>query len=229
MTLVFHAFRSFLKFLQIFLAYKRLPVLWRSCFNILFNNNTKKLLTEYSHKNVIDEKTGFYSVNCSGFINHLLAENYRNALEEIRLFIRETSDYQGYKNGNPRTLQYIRFLNSTKPKKYWLPFRDARLLKPGDLLAYAKEIRKVTDSGQHIMVVAGTPSHTTKTNWIEVPIVDSTTEGHGSKDIRSLKGGIGTGSISLGINNVGNPIKIKWSPESKNTIDNPHVVMARLT
>ena len=221
-----------------FLYYHRLSNskvsrLWKAAFHIVLAIRSKIIISQYSKENTIYRVQDNYAdklcygVNCSGFINDLLSLNFKKHLDEIRRYIIETDDRKGYRDGNPRVLQYLRFIQSNKTKKYWQRITDARTLKSGDLLLFAHNTEKVTPSGQHIMIVSDNIQPNRNRGWINVPIIDST-NGHGKRDkeIRGEKGGIEESIVCLKVNDNGIPQRSKWSPDS--LPKRPTIVMARI-
>jgi hypothetical protein len=156
-----------------------------------------------------------YEINCSGFINHVLvSERFTKALEEIREFVFATNDRTCYKNTYyPRALTFVRFMLSEKQKKYWSAIKNVNEIEPGDIIAYAKELHKVTDGGQHMMIVSNQIKATTELDWFHIPVFDSTS-GHGPNDKRGDKESLGEGIIGLEFNGNKFPKRLKWSPES---------------
>lgn len=155
-----------------------------------------------------------YNVNCSGFVNHVLvSEGNFNAVREIREYIFANNDRTCYRDTYyPRALTFVRFIKSKDEKKYWKTIRNVNDIEPGDIIAYARNLKKVTNSGQHMMIVSN--SKKSEGKWLDVSVFDCTS-GHGSNDFRGSEGGLGEGIVGIEMNDDGTPKNIKWSADSE--------------
>lgn len=199
---------------------------------------SKKLSTRYSHDNIVDVERGSYAVDCTGFLSTvLISEKLQNALQEIKEFIEKTENIPKPKMAlQPYPLHYVLFLQSNHSKKYWQSVHDARLLEPGDIVAYTpmNHNNSTSDVGQHVMIVSEKIKSSSHQSWISVPIFDSTQKLHGKGDLRGERdltgknlGGIGQAEIMLEIDTMGKPSQIKWYPESQRPMRR-NITMARV-
>lgn len=208
-------------------------MLWAGAQALVKAVQTKRLISKYSHQNIVDNIRGSYEVDCSGFVNTVLvSQKLLGALQEIQDFTKTQEDpLLRPSDGQPWPLHYVHFLSSQRPKKYWLPIQDARSLEPGDIIAYTSssaEKNPHTERGQHIMVVANFIRSTPESpSWVLVPIFDSTSKPHGKWDWRAQDGGIGEATIGLGLDTAGVPKRLKWHPERRVSWER-NIIMARV-
>jgi len=208
----------------------KIPKLLQKAKEIVVGIKRKTLTTRYSHDNRVDVHQGFYEVDCTGFVNHILiSQKLVKALREVQDFIETERIVPKPKDGLPWPLHYTVFFDSEKPKKNWFPFTNAYMLEPGDVIAYTSNDTRANPSsedGQHIMIVAGRYIPIPKSR-IWVPIFDSTRKPHGHEDKRGREGGIGVAIIELELNLKGKPGRLKWYPGSKFSL-NRNITMARV-
>lgn len=198
---------------------------------------------DFSHNN-LPNNNGTYSVDCSGFVSLVLKhQNITNPIQEVINFI--PPDFSpNIINNTPSPLHYSFFLKNKPHKQYWDSIDNAYSLIPGDFIIYTRhsmEYQNVgqknynkklnTESGQHIMIVAG-KSHkkAADPHILWVPIFDSTKIPHGQTDTRSKynTNGIGEGTIGLVINEYNHPIQIIWEEQSEKFLQRD-IKMARIT
>lgn len=202
---------------------------WEEAKNIVIGIKNKKLFSKYSHSNKVDLSSGSYEVNCFGFVNHILiTQKMENSLQEVQNFIDSQENIPRPLNLNPCPVDYVLFLKAITPKQYWIPIYDAKLLTPGDIIAYSSDKKYISpEQGQHIMIVADTIKSSSGSPLIWVPIFDSTKISHGLDDSRKIGNGIGQGTIGLELDDQGVPRKLQWRTNSKKKLPRT-ITMARV-
>jgi hypothetical protein len=160
--------------------------------------------TKYQHNIYIDEFTGTYDVDCSGFVSYILGRVAVNHLNLIPLT-----------GSEPRLLahDYYNFLSSlpnetTNGWRQILYLRDARR---GDLIVWPLPAPNI-DTG-HIFVVAADPVPL-DANTFAVMAYDSSDIFH-YDDSRGdgpdqSKTGVGSGTFHLQINSAGTPVAFQF-------------------
>jgi hypothetical protein len=163
---------------------------------------TTMTASSYSHKTQIDGTT--YNVDCSGFIDYLLARVEPPAWGELRAATVK----------RPLARHYVAFLKT--PSGSWQRVARVADLAPGDIVAWKRpEDVRSTNTG-HVMLVASAPRAHGGTLW-EVPIIDSTALPHGRSDSRKATRatGVGKGSVLLDADGSGAPVAYFWSDGTK--------------
>jgi hypothetical protein len=99
----------------------------------------------------------------------------------------------------------------------WFHVVDATLLQPGDVISWQEpQGLQSTDTG-HVMVVAAPP--VAATGGVAVLVIDSTENGHGVMDPRTINHttGVGEGTIVLTTTTDGFPTGYRWSADPGET------------
>jgi hypothetical protein len=160
--------------------------------------------TTYSHHTHIDERTGRYDVDCSGFVGYLLRRAAPGARREL---VAATVH-------RPLARHFVELVER-------LPSRDARRwrriervadLRPGDLIAWLRPADSHSRDTGHVMVVAGLPA--ARRGGVDVPIIDASALRHGRGDPRAAgaASGVGRGTIVLETDPAGHPVAFRWAP-----------------
>ncbi len=161
--------------------------------------------TTYSHTTYIDESTGTYDVDCSGFTNFVIQQADSAAFTEL---VAATAP-------RPLAAEYARFFVALPAagSGSWHQVTVAMNLVPGDLVAWVEPPQlNSTDTG-HTFVVAAPPSM--GENEVDIEIYDSTATGHGSTDPRTIAGttGVGEASVAITVDAAGLATGYRWAVE----------------
>jgi len=144
---------------------------------------------------------GVYIVDCSSFVDHLLAKVNRPAYKSI---------VHSSGTPSPNTRNYYNFFNQLNDKKnhYWNKVESVNDLRAGDIVVFRQKYSD--DPTGHIMVVMKKPVK--KREGFQVQVADSAPFRH-SKDTRAIhKTGIGVGTLLLKVNpKTGKPLAYAWS------------------
>jgi len=173
--------------------------------------------SRYAHHTQIGG--GEYDVDCSGFVDYLLARVNAPALAELRsLSVKR-----------PLAKHFVAVLASETPKRHWSRVPTVAELTPGDLIAWDKPADVISTNTGHVMIVAAAPELVQEARW-KVSIVDSSASPHGSHDARhaSQTTGIGRGAIILEIGSNGEPIAYHWSIAKTSPRHDTRIVLARI-
>jgi hypothetical protein len=159
----------------------------------------------YEHTTFVDEATGTFNYDCSGFVGYALNRVLPSQLSAVKTF-------SGV--ARPLAKHYETFFASiTTTKSGWTRVMRAADLQPGDVVAWLKPADLVSTNTGHVMIVRLKPTLSTKRadEWI-VPITDSSASFHGSTDTRSPSGeGLGSGPIGIIVDTKGAPIRYRWT------------------
>lgn len=173
--------------------------------------------TEYSHTTAIDESSGTFKLDCSGFVDYALANVLPDAFAEL----------QQATVPRPVAKSFVDFVSA--PTGRWKRVMNASTLVPGDIVAWSlpKDSAPTTNTG-HVMIVAS-PA-TAATGEVQVDIIDASESGHGKIDARTASGatGLGTGRVAILVDGSGAPTGYRWSTESYSVPKTTTVVLAHL-
>ena len=173
----------------------------------------------YSHKTHIAGTT--YDVDCSGFVDYVLARVQPAAFEEVR-----TATVK-----RPLAKHYVDFFRQAAPENRsgrWQRIERVSDLVAGDLLAWKRPADLHSSNTGHVMVVLAPPRSRDKSAWI-VPIADSTASPHGKGDSRKAAGatGVGRGDVLVEVDAAGAPVAYVWSEGSRSRRHATEVAMGR--
>jgi hypothetical protein len=164
--------------------------------------------SHYQHKTHVDQAAGIFDLDCSGFVDYLLKRIAPRQYTELPI---EPGHVR------PRAVAYYEFL-ATLPKKPtpgWEPVHRFSDLRPGDLIAWKKELTaaETGDTG-HVMIVAEVPALTAKGRY-RATVFDSTKTPH-DDDTRPAGGdGIGRGDLFFYVDTEDRPVAFQFSSQRK--------------
>lgn len=159
----------------------------------------------YEHTTFVDEKTGTFNYDCSGFVGYALTKVLPAHLSAVKTFAGVTrplaKDYEAF------------FASITTSKSGWSRVYKPIDLQPGDVIAWLKPADLVSNNTGHLMIVRVKPYVSPKrADEIIVPVTDSTSTFHGPTDTRSpSREGLGNASIGIIIDSKGAPIRYRWT------------------
>ncbi|MEG6504493.1 hypothetical protein [Nitratidesulfovibrio sp. 1201_IL3209] len=131
--------------------------------------------TRYTGNYVVDEETGRFELNCSGFLSMLLYEVNPSALATV--------DRSG-KHYRPRAEDFHRSILCAGPRgdgTGWLRLERVSDLRPGDVVAWLRPAERSASSATgHVMVALGGPrSNPARPGEVLLPVADCTLSPHG--------------------------------------------------
>jgi hypothetical protein len=177
--------------------------------------------SSYTHKTHVDEASGTFDFDCSGFMGYALAHADPSAWKSLKAATVK----------RPLAKHFTDFFESLPNANApgWSRVTKVEELKAGDIIAWKRPADVVTKNTGHVLLVRAAPTNEND-EWL-VPIFDSTHVRHGRDDSRTAtdSDGLGTGSIVLRVDSTGAPIAYRWAPVKK---DKPHettIALARLT
>jgi hypothetical protein len=177
--------------------------------------------TDYTHEVTVDEASGVFDYDCSGFVDYAL----------IRVLPAHFREFQAATSTRPRAQDFVTYFTGDA---YSLPADWAKVahvadLLPGDIVAWLAVPDDYGDTG-HVMLVRNPPrADLTIAGAYDVDIWDATLDVHGTDDSRIGQGnatGLGTGTIVLYADASGAPTNHSWS-EISTTVDTTQVGLGR--
>ena len=178
----------------------------------------------YEHHTAIDESTGSFLYDCSGFVDYALRNAAPRAFAELtQATVRR-----------PLAKHLEGFFASIPPgttRGHWMRVAKVSDLRPGDIIAWLQPPDSSSKNTGHTLVVHGPlrPDDTAPGAFL-VPVVDSTALKHGSQDSRAASDGtgLGTGSIVLLGDASGAPRAFRWSTGRRSRIRETAITVGRI-
>lgn len=164
-------------------------------------------VTSYQHPTEVDEATGTYRYDCSGFLGYALKRVMPDHLVAVRTFSGVT---------RPLAKHFQTFFASLPTdgtRSGWTRVARAQDLEPGDVVAWLKPLDQVSTNTGHVMIVrAKATPNPKRADEVLVLVVDSSASPHGATDTRAPSGdGLGSGPIGLLVDGSGAPIRYRWT------------------
>jgi hypothetical protein len=161
--------------------------------------------TNYQHNLVIDEATGIYDVDCSGFVSYILGRVAFNHLSLIPIVTP-----QGISESRLLAQDYYDFFSqlpndTVNGWRQVLYLRDARR---GDLIAWTLP-RPNPDTG-HVFVVTADPVPVAE-HTLAVTAYDASDIHHYDDSRGPDQTGVGSGTFHLQVNSAGKPIAFQFN------------------
>jgi hypothetical protein len=162
--------------------------------------------SRYQHTTHVNETSGIYDFDCSGFIDYVLQQISPASLAVIK--------YLPNRLNRPRAQDYYYHfakLGSGDDGNGWYGILRPLDLVPGDLIAWLRSPSSDSDDTGHVMMVRSNPiADPNQPNEILVPIIDSTRSPHALDSRANGVTGIGTGTISIVMNATEGAVGFRW-------------------
>lgn len=177
--------------------------------------------SSYTHKTHVDEASGTFDFDCSGFLGYALAHADPTAWKSLKAATVRRPLAKHFTD-------FFRALpNANAPG--WTRVAKVEELKAGDVIAWKKPADVTTKNTGHVLLVRDAP--TKEDDEWRVPIFDSTHVRHGKNDSRTATNsdGLGTGTIILCVDPAGAPIAYRWAPVKADKTHETMIALGRLT
>lgn len=179
--------------------------------------------SSYTHATHVDEASGTFDYDCSGFVDYSLARSVPSALAALR---NATSH-------RPLARDFVAFLSGLPGAGAgrWRHLAHVRDLRPGDIIAWLRPADSTSRNTGHVMVVRAPPvANPTASRAALVPIVDSTALPHRPGDSRSAANatGLGQGEVVLITDEAGAPIGFRWSRGAHSREHDTRIALGRV-
>jgi hypothetical protein len=173
--------------------------------------------SSYSHKTHVVGTV--YELDCSGFVDLLLARVEPVALAELRAATVK----------RPLAKHFVQFLSSDSAKQHFQRLTRIQQLAPGDIIAWDKPEDVTSTNTGHVMLVSAPPEQRKENLWA-VAIIDSSAAPHGSSDARNHAHttGIGRGVMLLEADPSGAPIAYHWTEARSSRRHATNIVLGRV-
>lgn len=164
-------------------------------------------VSAYEHTTTVDEATGTFNYDCSGFLGYALTRVLPAQFAAVKTFAAVA---------RPLAKHYQMFFESIaagSTKSGWTRVARAIDVRPGDVVAWLKPAELVSNNTGHVMIATGAATINPKrADEIIIPVTDSTAAFHGPEDTRYPSAdGLGRGTIGIIVNAAGTPIRYRWT------------------
>jgi hypothetical protein len=164
-------------------------------------------LSSYEHTTFVEEMSGTFKYDCSGFLGYSLSRVLPTQLATVKAFASVA---------RPLAKHFETFFASIEPgtkKGGWSRVARAVDVRAGDVVAWLKPAALESTNTGHVMIATGPATINPKrADEILIPIADSSSTFHGSKDSRFPEGnGLGRGSIGIIVDSKGAPVSYRWT------------------
>lgn len=156
--------------------------------------------TAYQAGTKIDESTGSFKADCSGLVGYVLRDLYPEAYLSLR-------GTEAPWRLRPVSVTYYETLDAAAKEKgtgHWRRVEKLMEVKPGDILAWRREVLEQGKATGHVAVVASDPI-AEDDGRVRIRVIDSTRGLH-SNDTRSEDNlGVGSGDMFFLMDEDGRP------------------------
>ncbi|MGZ3451237.1 MAG: hypothetical protein ACXVEF_16645 [Polyangiales bacterium] len=165
--------------------------------------------TRYRHKTHVDEPSGLFEYDCSGFVAYALQKVSPAAFAAIPV---------GSK-GRPKAEHFATYFSGLTGDGPWLRVARGSELRPGDVVAWLKPAEIDSTNTGHIAILVEAPKKIAASEpvtaiggaaeWV-VRVIDSTQSPH-EADLRSESAtGLGSGILGIVVDGADTPIGYRW-------------------
>ena len=173
--------------------------------------------SSYSRDTRVDEASGRFDYDCSGFVNYTLKRSAPAAFSEVAAA-----------RARPNAQTYHDFFLA-KPGAHWQPVARATDIQRGDLIAWLEPADTDSTNSGHVVIAVAAPVVNAGKKELSVEVVDSARSGHGTTDTRPKgEGGLGRGPIILELDADNRPRAFRWSPEKNSQTKEVPIAIGRI-
>ena len=173
----------------------------------------------YTHTTYVDEKSGTYNYDCSGFVGYALTRAVPvafNALQHKRPVAADFYDHIAVSGPAPGS-------------GGWMKVSTPLELLPGDIVVWLKPDSSDSTSTGHVMIVTGMPvKNPQRTGEVLVQVIDSTESGHANDTRGSGQTGLGKGTIGIMTDLSGLPTGYYWRGGESRLLQKTEIAFGRI-
>jgi hypothetical protein len=161
-----------------------------------------KTESHYQHPTHVEEASGVYDLDCSGFLDFILK---KVAPEHLAVVPAPKH------HARPLALQFYEFFTAAGEKgdKGWREIKQLRNAQPGDVLVWRKAEQVAGKDTGHVMIIDEAPVKDGD-GLYRVVIIDSTATPHGNDTRKDGASGVGRGTMWFTVDHEDQPIGYHW-------------------
>jgi hypothetical protein len=160
--------------------------------------------TDYKHQTEVDEYTGTYIMDCSGFVSYALD---RVAPSHLAMIPKEADQPR------PRAFKFYEYFSALKPNTNgWHRIHHLLQVRRGDIIAWRHPgpIKPHNDTG-HVLIVAEAPmGQDEQISAVTVHVYDSSNVPHNQDTRRDGVTGVGMGAVVFLADSQGRPSSFQF-------------------
>jgi hypothetical protein len=162
-------------------------------------------ITWYSHKTIVDARSGTYAVDCSGLVCIILQEVAPQHLQNVPIA-------RGEKRQRAVEFHdaFAAAPTSQPATSGWRRIERLADARPGDLLAWRHRTIVPGQNTGHIVVIDRPPVDEGH-GVVRVAIIDSTSLLHGEDSRKAGTSGVGRGTMWFHVDVEGRPVAFRWA------------------
>jgi hypothetical protein len=182
-------------------------------------NRVLETMTASSYSHHTHASGAVYEVDCSGFIDLLLARVEPPALAELRAATVR----------RPLAKHFVQFFSAGSQSQRFQRLTQIQQLLPGDIIAWNKPADVTSTNTGHVMLVSAPAEQRAEQLWA-IAIIDSTAAPHGPSDARKRAHitGVGRGFIVLESDATGAPVAYHWTRARSSPRHTTKIALGRL-
>lgn len=173
----------------------------------------------YTHTTYVNEKSGIYNYDCSGFVGYALSKAVPQAFNALN-------------DKRPTAAEFYYYIVQCGPNPGtggWMRVATPRELHPGDIVVWLKPDSSDSTSTGHVMIVTGYPSENpARPGEVLVQVMDSALSGHADDTRESGETGLGKGTIGIMTGSSGQPTGFYWRGGASTLLQETEIAFARI-
>jgi hypothetical protein len=177
----------------------------------------------YQHQTDVDEASGRFNYDCSGFLDY--------ALQKVSPLAYAQLPISKPKSRRPLAQDFYNLFSSrsTKSSSHWQHIRKLNNVHAGDVVAWLRPIDNDSNNTGHVMLVKGEPRLNPQRNdEILISVIDSTSSPHAQDSRRKGQTGLGSGTIGILVNRKSEPIAYRWRGGKSEREEQTSITFGRL-
>lgn len=173
----------------------------------------------YTHTTYVDEKTGTYNYDCSGFVGYALSRAVPGAFNALQHKRPVAADFY----------DHIVQCGPAPGNGGWMRVVTPLDLLPGDIVVWLKPDASDSTSTGHVMIVTGIPvKNPQRAGEVLVQVIDSTESGHTNDTRGSGQTGLGKGTIGIMTDTSGLPTGYYWRGGESRLLQKTEIAFGRI-
>lgn len=175
--------------------------------------------SHYEHHTRVDEASGLFDYDCSGFVGYALS---RISPDALRVVAERTS--------RPRPLAKHFEEALASPSAPWQAVARVDDVQAGDVISWLEPKDIVSRNTGHVMIIAGPAHPGARADELVVEVIDSSHSAHGKGDTRHAhhRNGLGRGQIVVIVDGARHPVGYRWSTWRKSPAHHTAIAIARI-
>jgi hypothetical protein len=198
-----------------------------SSSSLLLNEGERELslmrTSTYQHQTDVDEASGRFNYDCSGFLDY--------ALQKVSPLAYAQLPISKPKSRRPLAQDFYNLFSSrtTRSSSHWQHIRKLNNVRAGDIIAWLRPIDSDSNNTGHVMLIKAEPRLNPQRNdEMLISVIDSTSSPHAQDSRRKGQTGLGSGTIGILVNKKSEPIAYRWKGGRSERAEQTSITFGRL-